>query len=273
MPEPDLGELQPIAMHPRVVQAMDRVLALQRPVVLAHIRSIRTRRPTATPDEIVRSLERRYLAGVTGGGAAAGASAAIPAVGTVASLAISGAETVGFLEASALFAQSVTEVHGIAITDPERARTLVMTMMLGTGGQDLVRQLAGQAAGGADRTRFWGELVGKQLPRVAVDQISERIRSAFLRRFAVTQGGTLVGRALPFGVGAVVGGVGNHLLARKVVQSAREAFGPAPAMFPAALAVQPRTPRSRRLSVPAPLRRRPKSLPPAAPTKDERDSA
>jgi hypothetical protein len=251
-----------------MVHALDRVLSLQRPVVLAHIRVIRARHPDASPEELIRSLERRYLAAVTGGGAAVGATSAIPAVGTLAALAISGAETVGFLEASALFAQSVTEVHGIALTDPERSRTLVMALMLGTGGQDLVRQLAGQAAGGAGRSAFWGELVTKQLPRTAVDQISERIRTAFLRRFAVTQGGSLVGRVLPFGIGAVVGGAGNHMLGRKVVQSARMAFGPPPAVFPPGLEVVVRAPGSRRLSVPSALRRLPRprlSLPPATP--------
>jgi hypothetical protein len=262
VPEPDRGDLEPITLHPRMVQALDRVLALQRPVVLAHIRSIRARRPAASPAEIVVSLERRYLAAVTGGGAAVGATSAIPAVGTAASLAISGAETLGFLEASALFAQSVTEVHGIAVTDPERARTLVMAMMLGQGGQNLVRQLAGQAAGGETRSRFWGELVGRQLPRVAVDRIGEKIRAAFLRRFAVTQGGTLVGRAPPFGIGAVVGGAGNHLLGRKVVQSARSAFGPAPETFPDELAVAVRVTRARpRVGMPEALRALPRRLP------------
>jgi hypothetical protein len=130
----------------------------------------------------------------------------------------------------------VTEVHGIAVTDPERARTLVMALLLGGGGQDLVRQLAGQAAGGPGRSAYWGELVTRQLPRVAVDRIAARIRTAFLRRFAVTQGGSFVGRALPFGVGAVIGGAGNHMLGRAVVQAARQAFGPAPATFPADLA-------------------------------------
>jgi hypothetical protein len=255
-----MPDLEPLVLHPRLVQAVDRVLSLQRPVVLAHLRSIRARHPDATPGDLVRSLERRYLAAVTGGGAAVGATSAIPAVGTVASLAISGAETVGFLEASALFAQSVTELHGIAVTDPERARTLVMALMLGQSGQDLVRQLAGQAAGGTSRTAFWGELLAKQLPRVAVDQIAERIRSAFLRRVVVTQGGSIVGRAVPFGVGAVVGGAGNHLLGRKVVLSSRAAFGPAPEEFPPELAVVLR-PRTTRFSVPAPLRRLPSRLP------------
>lgn len=288
---PDPGPLQPrTSTPPQFDRALDRVLALQRPVVLAHLRSIRAAHPTATPDDLIRSLERRYLLAVTGGGAAVGVTAAIPAVGTAAALGLSAAETLGFLEASALFAQSVTEVHGIATTDPERSRTLVMALMLGTGGQDLVRQLAGQAAGGQARSAYWGELVTRQLPRVAVDRIAERIRIAFLRRFAVTQGGSVLGRALPFGVGAVIGGAGNHLLGRTVVHSAREAFGPPPAEFPADLAaVTPRGERIssvaiRRLSAPVTAlrrlptaRRRPTADPstadPSSPARPARDSA
>jgi hypothetical protein len=256
-----MPDLEPANLDPRVLRAVDRVLSIQRPVVLAHIRVLRAMHPTATPEELVHSLERRYLLAVTGGGAGVGVVAALPAVGTVASLAVSAAETLGFLEATTLFVQSVTEVHGIALSDPERSRTLVMAMLLGSGGQDLVKQLAGQAAGGAPRSRFWGEMVTKQLPRVAVDQIAERIRAAFLRRFVVTQGGSFVGRVLPFGIGAVVGGAGNHLLGRRVVQASRQAFGPAPATFPAELAIQPRVPGARRFSVPGPLRRLPGRLP------------
>jgi len=260
---PDLEPLNssPANLDPRMVRALDRVLSIQRPVVLAHIRVLRSLHPEAGPEELVRALERRYLIAVTGGGAGVGVVAALPAVGTAASLAVSAAETLGFLEATTLFAQSVTEVHGIALSDPERSRTLVMAMLLGSGGQDLVKQLAAQATGGAPRSRFWGEMVTKQLPRVAVDQIAERIRSAFLRRVAVTQGGSLVGRILPFGIGAVVGGTGNHLLGRRVVQAARQAFGPPPATFPAELAVRPRVPGGRRFSVPEPLRRLPGRLP------------
>ena len=274
MPDPEPPNSSPAHLDPRLVRAVDRVLSIQRPAVLAHIRVLRSMHPEATPEQLVRALERRYLVAVTGGGAGVGIVAALPAVGTAASLAVSAAETVGFLEATTLFAQSVTEVHGIALSDPERSRTLVMAMLLGSGGQDLVKQLAVQATGGAPRSRFWGEMVTKQLPRVAVDQIAERIRSAFLRRVAVTQGGSLVGRVLPFGIGAVVGGTGNHLLGRRVVQAARQAFGPAPATFPAELELRPRVPGERRFSVPGPLRRlpgrlplparRPRALPPGA---------
>ena len=232
-----------------MAQGFDRLLSVQRPVVLAHLRSIRARRPNATPAEVLVSLERRYLAAVTGGGAAVGATAAIPAVGTMTSLALSGVETAGFLEASALYAQSVTELHGIAIDDPERARTLVMALMLGSAGQDLIRQLATQAGGRGSRTAYWGEFVTKNLGGPAFGMLADRVRNAFLKRFAVTQGSSVVGRLLPFGIGAVIGGTGNHLLGRKIVSSSREAFGPAPLTFPDSLALvvkPPKTPKSRR---------------------------
>jgi len=54
------------------------------------------RSPNATPDEIIRILERRYLAAVTTGGAAVGATAVIPGVGTGVTLALSGFETAAF---------------------------------------------------------------------------------------------------------------------------------------------------------------------------------
>lgn len=234
-------------VHPRVAGGLDRVMAVQRPVVLAHIRSIRTRRPDASPEQVIRILERRYLTAVTVGGAAVGASAAIPAVGTGTALVLSGVETAGFLEASALFAQSVTEIHGIAVDDPERARTLVMALILGNAGQELIAQFAGQAAGkGSTRSAYWGELITSSLPTAAFKQISVRIRNAFIRRFAVTQGTSVVGRLIPFGVGAVVGGGGNHLLGRNIVRSSKEAFGPAPVAFPPTLDAVPKPPKASR---------------------------
>ena len=39
-----------------VVRGIDRVLTVQRPVVLAHIRSIRRSKPNASPDEITGAL-------------------------------------------------------------------------------------------------------------------------------------------------------------------------------------------------------------------------
>jgi hypothetical protein len=173
---------------------------------------------------------------VTSGGAAVGATAVIPAIGTGITLALSGVETAGFLEATALYAQSMSELHGVAVEDPERARALVLTMMLGREGSDLVRQLAGQVGGGGlSRSSYWGELVTSSLPSMVVGPLVDRLKSAFIRQFAVRGGASLLARAIPFGVGAVIGGTGNNILGRRVVQNARLAFGPVPLVIPEVL--------------------------------------
>lgn len=217
-------------------RGIDLVLSIQRPVVLAHLRGIRRRVPDATPEQLVRILERRYLAAVTTGGAAVGATAVIPGIGTGVTLALSGVETAGFLEATALFAQSVAEVHGIAVDNPDRARALVMTLMLGREGVDLVRQFAGQASGGGvAMNTYWGELITNSMPKAIMGPVVDRLRHVFIRQFAVRGGAGIIAKAIPFGIGAAIGGTGNHLLGRKVLQQARLAFGAAPPMLPAVL--------------------------------------
>ncbi|GAA3916120.1 hypothetical protein [Microbacterium invictum] len=226
--------------HPRVIRALDRVLAIQRPAVVAHLRSIRLRHPESTNAQIVRMLERRYLSAVTTGGAAVGATAVVPGIGTGVTLALSGVETVGFLEATTLFAQSLAELHGIRVEDPDRARALVLTLMLGKEGVDLLGQLAGQAAGkGVARDRYWGELVTQSLPRAAVGPLVDRLKSMFVKQFAAKGGASIVGKALPFGIGAAVGGAGNNILGRRVLVGSRRAFGVPPETYPAELEPRP----------------------------------
>ncbi len=221
------------AEHPRVIRALDGVLRVQRPAVVAHLRSIRLRHPDASTAEIVRMLERRYLAAVTTGGAAVGATAVVPGIGTGVTLALSGVETIGFLDATALFAQSLAELHGIPVENPDRARALVLTLMLGKEGVDLVGQLGRQLAGkGVTRSAYWGELITKSLPRAAVGPLVDRLKSAFVRQFAARGSASILGKALPFGIGAAVGGTGNHLLGRRVVVGSRRAFGLPPLQYP-----------------------------------------
>lgn len=217
-------------------RGLDRFLSVQRPLVLAHIRSIRRRYPGATPAQLQRILERRYLAAITTGGAAVGATAMVPVIGTGVTVALSGVETAGFLEVTALFAQSVAEVHGIAVQEPVRARALVMTIMLGNSGQDLLRHFAGSVTGqAAPRRQHWGEVITKAMPQMVVGPLADQLKSRFIKHAVVNQGSSLLGKTVPFGIGAAIGGVGNHVAGRQVVRGAREAFGPAPHVLPAEL--------------------------------------
>lgn len=211
----------------RVNRGVERWLAVQRPVVTSHLRAISA--PDATPGQTIHRLERRYLAAVTTSGAAVGATAVVPAIGTGMTLALAGVETAAFLEATALFAQSVSEVHGLPLNNPDRARALVMAVMLGEEGSELVRSWGMQVLQPeATRELYWGEVIASTLPRAVVGPLTAKLRTVFLRRYAAQGAAGILARALPFGVGAVIGGTGNHLLGRRVVRNAQLAFGPAP---------------------------------------------
>lgn len=220
------------SLNPRAQSMLSRLLSVQRPVALAYVRSLRRRHPDATPDELIKIIRRHYLTLTTSGGAAVGATAAVPGLGTTAALGVATAETAGFLEGTALFAQAISEIHGLPVADSKRANALVLGLMLGKDGKNLVQRFSKQSGGTESMFGNWGATVTKQLPAPLVDLLVRKLRKTFIRKFAARAGGSLVGRLLPFGVGAVIGGVVNARMARKVANESTEAFGAAPTVFP-----------------------------------------
>ncbi|WP_193554669.1 di- and tripeptidase [Rothia halotolerans] len=221
---------------PGLNRALDTVLRVQRPLVVAWVRKMRDKHPEDTPQQIAKRLERAYLRDVTVGGGAVGASAFVPGIGTATSVGLSFIAVGGYLERTALYCQAVAELHGVHLQDPEKARTMVMALMLGEDGASLMEGLLGQSGRASSR---WGLMLGGPGKGSAV---SRSIRNMFIKRFIARQSGATLGRALPFGIGAVVGGGANLSLGRHVIRSAHEAFGEAPGTFPASLGLQERAP-------------------------------
>ena len=219
-------------LNPRAQSMLSRLLSVQRPVALAYVRSLRRRHPDATPEELVKIIRRHYLTLTTSGGAAVGATAAVPGLGTTAALGVASVETAGFLEGTALFAQAIAEIHGLPVADAKRANALVLGLMLGKDGKNLIQKFSKQNGGVESMFGSWGATVTKQLPAPLVDLLVRKLRKTFIRKFATRAGGSLVGRLLPFGVGAVIGAVVNGQMARKVAAESEEAFGAAPTIFP-----------------------------------------
>lgn len=217
-------------------------LDIQRPLVLKNIQRLHESHPGETPEQLAERLADQYVTASTGTGAAVGGTAIVPGIGTVAALGLSAAATVAFLVATALYAQSLAELHGLTTKDPARSKALVMAVMLGDDAKELLKDIsrksgvkntgtpdsaaglaammnggaAGQAAGGAG------------LGAVAIEQLKKQ----FVKKVHVRQGAGFLGRAVPFGVGAVIGGVGNRAMAKAVVKNSRDLFGPLPAQIP-----------------------------------------
>lgn len=219
-------------LNPRAQSMLSRLLSVQRPVALAYVRSLRRRHPDATPEELITIIRRHYLTLTTSGGAAVGATAAVPGLGTTAALGVASVETAGFLEGTALFAQAIAEIHGLPVADAKRANALVLGLMLGKDGKNLIQKFSKQNGGVESMFGSWGATVTKQLPAPLVDLLVRKLRKTFIRKFATRAGGSLVGRLLPFGVGAVIGAVVNGQMARKVAAESKEAFGASPTIFP-----------------------------------------
>lgn len=223
-----------------MVRQLDRILKVQQPAAAAMARRLRAGAPEATPAQLIGAAERWYRRAAMGTGAGVGAAAVVPGVGTAAGVALAGAEIIGFMELTTLYAMTVAELSGVAIDDQDRARTLVMAILLGERGRALVLEFARTRTPAAlMASPFWGDLVTKSMPSFAVGELGTRMRRAFLRRFANKQMTGAVGKIIPFGIGAAVGAFGNRALANEVIHTARGAFGPIPENFRGDLAALP----------------------------------
>lgn len=209
-----------------------KTLDIQRPLVLKNIQRLHEKFPEDTPEQLAERLEDQYVKTMTGAGAAVGGTAIVPGIGTVAALGLSGAATVAFLEATALYAQSLAELHGITTPDPERAKALVMAIMLGDDAKELLKEFSLKSGGPAGATSGLTAMMGAPTGAGMGAMMADQLKRRFLKRVLFRQGAGFFGRAVPFGIGAVIGGVGNRAMARNVVKNAHSLFGPLPAVIP-----------------------------------------
>lgn len=211
------------AFEKSIVELLDTGSRLQAPAVAKYVERIRRAHPEENPAQITERLEKQYLLAVTGSGSAVGASAAVPGVGTVAALAAVGAETAFFMEASALFTLAVAAVHGIKPEETEQRRALVLAVVLGDAGMEIVQKRIGTSA------KNWGTAFADRVP--GLSGMNDSLLKRFIVRFITKRAALMAGKVVPAGIGAVIGGAGNRALGKATINNARRAFGPAPATW------------------------------------------
>ncbi|WP_439662415.1 hypothetical protein ACSHWB_13705 [Lentzea sp. HUAS TT2] len=205
-----------------ILDLLDKAIGLQTPLVRKNIARARQRNPESTPAEVIGTLEKMYVSALASTGAAVGGVAAAPGVGTGVALALSAGEALSSLELSALYVLSVAEVHGVPLDEIERRRTLVLGILLGESSTKTIGKIA-------ERTgRHWARQLVSAVPTTTLKQINKVLGRNFITKYGTKQGIVVLGRAVPFGIGALIGGGANATMAVLAVKAARRAFGPAP---------------------------------------------
>jgi hypothetical protein len=240
----DKSQVPPVGKNPAddpsvaaraLSQIIERGARVQAPAVKAYVERLRAQSPNATPAEIVTKLQKHYLGAVMASGAAVGSAAAFPGIGTLTALSAVAGETVVFLEATSVFVLAVAEVYGIPAEHRERRRALVLAVLVG---EDSKRAIA-DLVGGSRTSGAWMADGAASLPLPAVSQLNNRLVRYFIKRYTLKRGVIAFGKLLPVGIGAVVGGVGNRHMGKKIVKNAQLAFGTPPPRWPSTLHALP----------------------------------
>ena len=183
--------------------AVERVAALQAPTVDRKIK------------ELTKDLSKE-LGRV---GAATGGIAAIPAIGTGTSIATSVAEFGWFTKRAAelIFAIAILRGHSRASVEERRAWVLSI-LVFGDGAAVGFTRLAGEAG------KTLGVRGAKSIPASVVRRVNAAMARSIATRYGTRRGAVALGSAIPFGVGALIGGTANWWGTRRLSKHADKFF-------------------------------------------------
>ncbi len=201
-------------MGAAVLQAVDRA------VVARWERAQRVAaETTGTHDERIDVLRQRFVREATGAGAAVGAAAAAPGAGLLTFVGTTAAELGWFtLRASDLIlATGALHGHTRAVVEERRAWVLSI-LAYGDDAHDDFVALAGAVGKGL------GSRAGTNVPTSVLSIANRAMAKTVLARYGTKRGVLAVGRALPFGIGAVVGGSTNYALATRIARQTEDFF-------------------------------------------------
>ena len=208
------------------IGAVDKAVQLQTSTIRTYVDWLRRQNPDATPAEIQKLMDKHLKNTVTGTGAGVGAAAAVPGIGLFTGAAAVAGESVLFLDLAAFYAVASAYLRGEDIADPERRRTLVLSLLMGTKGLAIVDAMlgddAGKIPGKSTLAKFSGPTLANTnnvLERIATRSIRKTLRRAWL------------GKLMPLGIGAIAGTTANRKLADGVIDNVQSGLSAMPAAF------------------------------------------
>lgn len=186
-----------------------------------------TRRADALPGTIrpekITALTDSFSRELGAAGAAAGAAAAAPTVGTAATLLATTAELGWFTARAGDLILTIAALHGHPDPSVDERRAWVLAVLIyGSSARDGFARAVNEASTGLSP-------VGNRRLSMATLQTANRVMArSLLRRYGSRRGLIALGRTLPIGIGAVIGGSANYLAIRTLARHADEFFARLP---------------------------------------------
>jgi hypothetical protein len=178
---------------------------------------------TGSVEERVAQVRRVYARELATVGAAAGGTAALPAVGTAGVLATTVAEFGYFTMRIADLILAIAAIHGHTEATVEQRRAWVLSIMaFGDGAASGFTKVAGELGKGL------GEKLTRRISAESLMRINKTVGRTIVTKYGTKRGAIALGRALPFGIGAVIGGTANYASARVIASQANRFFAQLP---------------------------------------------
>ena len=184
-----------------------------------------------TIDDRVRSVSKSFSRELTTVGLATGAAAVAPVVGTAGAVSVLVADLGWFAFRATDLIMTIGAIHGHEEALPEERRAWVLAVL--AFGEEAADEFAKLAAEIGDSVDSGGERVGALVASVAggdaatVDamrRINTSLASKVVTKYGSRRGMLSIGKLLPFGIGAVVGGSANWALSRAISKQSRRFF-------------------------------------------------
>ncbi len=202
-----------------LLPAVDRLVDTRYPTAVSAVARVRAARPAAEgtqiADELIR-LARRELVAV---GAAAGGAAAVPGIGTSIGLAANTADVGWTVARLGELILAIGLAYGHTPESIEERRTWVLAVLaMATGASNGLRDLARQVGSKG------GATIVKGVPNTVLIRMNRVLGRRLVARWSAREGFRRMGRLVPFGLGAVIGGAGNAAIVAVVGREAKRFF-------------------------------------------------
>ena len=185
------------------------------------------RRAAAAPgksvDAKVKNLSRTFARELGSVGAATGAAATVPSIGTAAALSMGVAEFGWFTARASELILTVAVLHGHDRASVEERRAWILSVLIfGSGAAEGFTRIAGEAGRAAPRRG------GVRAPIAMIRGMNSSMGRMLISRYGRKRGAVALGTALPFGIGAFVGGTANYAGMKAIGKHASSFFAELP---------------------------------------------